>query len=60
MLLAKNKLNTIDTIQILISEGIIDSYINYDKFILVNNVLPENNEMKKEIKNIKRGLEYNI
>ena len=49
-LLAKNKLNTIE---FFFSKALNDSYINYDKFISVNNVLQEYNEMKKEIKNCK-------
>ena len=48
MLLVKTKLNTI---KILISKALIDSYISYDKFISVNNVLREYNEIKQEMKN---------
>ena len=36
MLLAKAKLNII---QVLISKGLIDSYINHDNFVSVNNAL---------------------
>ena len=50
MLLAKTKLNTID---VLISKALIDSYINHDKIVSVNNVLREYNEMKDEIKYLK-------
>ena len=46
MLLAKTKLNTIE---VLISKALIDSYINHDKIVSVNNVLREYNEMKDEI-----------
>ena len=46
MLLAKTKLNTI----VLISKALIDSYINHDKFVSVNNVLRKYNAMKEEIK----------
>ena len=52
VLLGKVKLNTI---KILISKSIIDSYISHDKFISVDSVLREYNEMKQEIKT---SLEY--
>ena len=48
VLLGKAKLNTIE---ILIYNILINSYIGHDDFVSVNNVLRENNEMKKEIKN---------
>ena len=57
MLLAKTKLNTI---KVLISKRFIESYINHDKFVSVNNMLREYNEMKKEIKNPKNAVEYNV
>ena len=44
--LGKDKLNSIE---VLISKALIDSYINNDKFVSVNNVLREYNEMKEEI-----------
>ena len=47
VLLAKTKLNTIN---ILISKALINSYINHDKLVLVN-VPREYDEMKEEIKN---------
>ena len=43
MLSAKTKLIII---KFLISKALIDSYINYDEFISVNNVLREYNEIK--------------
>ena len=46
VLLGKDKLNSIE---VLISKALIDSYINNDKFVSVNNVLREYNEMKEEI-----------
>ena len=49
-MLAKSKLNSIE---VLISKALIDSVINHDKFLLINNVLKEYNEMKEEIKNWK-------
>ena len=47
ILLEKDKLNSIE---VLISKALIDSYISHDEFVLVNNVLREYYEMKKEIK----------
>ena len=57
MLLGKDKLNTIE---VLISKTLIDSYISHDEFVLVNDVLREYNEMKKEIKNPETFVEYII
>ena len=54
VLLGKVKLNTI---KILISKSIIDSYISHDEFISVDSVLREYNEMKQEIKT---SLEYAV
>ena len=48
VLLAKSKLNTIDA---LILKALIDWNINHDKFVLINNVLKEQNELTEEIKN---------
>ena len=50
VLLAKSKLNSIE---ILIYKAVINSVISHDEFFLINNVLKEYNEMKKEIKNLK-------
>ena len=55
MLLTKTKLNTID---VLISNALTDSYINHEEFVSVNSVLREKNEMKEEIKNPENGVEY--
>ena len=57
MLLGKDKLNTIE---ILISKALIDSCINHDEFVLLNNVLREYNEMKNEIKSLQNSVEYAI
>ena len=57
MLLGKHKLNTIE---VLISKGVIDSYIRHDEFVLVNNVLREYNELKEEVKNPETSLELII
>ena len=57
VLLGKAKL---DTIEVLISKSLIDSYISHDEFALVNNVLREYSEMKEEIKNLEPSVEYTI
>ena len=54
VLLGKVKLNTI---KILISKSVIDSYISHDEFISVDSVLREHNEMKQEIKT---SVEYTV
>ena len=56
-LLGKDKLNTID---VLFSKYLINSYISHDEFLSVKNVLREYNEMKKEIKNPETSVEYFI
>ena len=50
MLSAKTKLNSIE---VLICKALIDLNISHDEFILVNNVLKEYDDMKKETKNLK-------
>ena len=57
VLLAKTKLNTN---KILISQTLIDSYVNHDEFVSVNNLLREYNEIKHEIKNPINVVEYKI
>ena len=52
MFLGKKKRNA------LISKGLSNSYINHDKFVSVNNLLREYNEMKEEIKNPKYVVEH--
>ena len=47
MLLGKDKLNTIE---VLISKVLIDSFITHNEFFSVNNVLRVYKEMKEEIK----------
>ena len=49
VLLTKYKLNNIE---VLISKGLLDSNISRDEFVLINNVLEEYDEMKKETKNL--------
>ena len=55
--IGKNKLNTI---KILISKALIDSYIGQDEFASINKGFSEYNEMKKEIKNPETFVEYFI
>ena len=50
VLLAKSKLNSIE---VLVTNVLIDSNIFHGEFILINNVLKEYDDMKEEIKNIK-------
>ena len=50
VLLAKSKLNSIE---ILISTVLIDSFISHGEFALINNALKEYNEMKEKTKNLK-------
>ena len=57
VLLAKVKLNTI---KVSIPKALMDSYINHDEFILINNTLREYNEMKEEIKISQNAMEYTI
>ena len=57
VLLIKTKLNTF---KVSISKALINSYITHDKFVSVNNVLREYNEMKEEIKNTKNAVKYTI
>ena len=49
-MLEKTKLNSIE---VLISKALTESYISQDKFILVNNVSQEHDDMKEEIKSLK-------
>ena len=48
LLLEKCKLNFIEA---LILKALIDSNISHDKFVLINNVLKEYDDMKEEIRN---------
>ena len=56
-LLARNRLNTIE---VLISKPLIDSYMTNDKFGLVNNALTEYGNRKEEIKNLKTSTVHQI
>ena len=48
VLLAKTNLNTIE---VLISQDLIDSSTSHDEFVSANNVIKEYDNMKEEIKN---------
>ena len=50
----------LNTIEILISKALFDSYVGQDKFVSATNVLREYNEKKKEIKNPETSVEHNI
>ena len=50
VLLVKSESNSIE---VLIYEALIDSNINHDEFVLINNVLIEYDNMKQKIKNLK-------
>ena len=43
--------DTLNTIEVIISISLIDSYISYNKFVSVINVLREYDEKKEEMKN---------
>ena len=49
-MLTKTKLNSIE---VLISRGLINSYRSHDKFVSVNNMLTELDDMKEALKNPK-------
>ena len=57
MLLVKAKL---ETIVVLISKSLINSYISHEEFILVDNVFRKYNKIKEEIKNLETSVEYII
>ena len=44
-------LNSIVSIEVLISKALIDSNISHDEFVLTNNLLKEFYDMNEEIKN---------
>ena len=46
--------------KVYISKAVIDSYINHNEFISVNDVLREYNEMNIEIKNPENAVQYTI
>ena len=46
-------LKQLSFIDALISWALINSYISYDKFVLMNNVLTEYDDIKEETQNLK-------
>ena len=54
------KISKFNTIRVLVTKSLMDSYIIHYEFILVNNMLREYNKMKKEIKNSETFVEYVI
>ena len=48
----------VNTIEVLVSKALSDSYIDNDEFISVNNVLREYDEIKNVIKNPENVVEY--
>ena len=46
--------------EVLISKALVNSYINHDEFVLLNNMLREYNEIKEHIKNLENAVEYSI
>ena len=55
--LAKSELNSIE-LNSLISKALKNSNISHDEFVLINNVLKEYDNMKEEIKDLKKVLFY--
>ena len=55
VLLAKSKLNSIE---VLIYKALIDSNSSHDKFILINNVLKDYDDMKEETKTLRTWSVY--
>ena len=52
------RIDKLDSIEVLIYKGLINSYISHDKSVSVNNVLGEYYEMREEIKNPETSVEY--
>ena len=55
-MLVKYEVNT----EVLIPESLIGSYISHEKFVSVNNVLRDYNEMKEKIKHPETSMKYII
>ena len=52
--------NKFDTIEVMISKSLIDSYVIHNKLVSVNNVLREDMEIKEEIKYPENSVKYAI
>ena len=55
VLLAKDKSNTTE---VLLSITLLNSFISHDKFVSMNNMLRENDDMKEAVKNLKISAVY--
>ena len=55
VLLAKDKSNTTE---VLLSITLLNSFINHDEFVSMNNMLRENDDMKEAVKNLKISAVY--
>ena len=49
MVLLPNKM--LNTLKVLVSKALIDLYVIYDEFLLINNALKQYDDMKEKIKN---------
>ena len=52
--------NKFDTIEVMISKSLIDSYVSHNKLVSANNVLREDMEIKEEIKYPENSVKYAI
>ena len=43
----------LNTMEVYTSTALSDSYVSHDEFVLINNVLKENEDMKEEIESLK-------
>ena len=50
----------LNTIEVLISKALIESYISHDEFVSVKNLRREHNEVKEEMKYPQNVVEYTI
>ena len=48
----------LDSVLILVSKALIDSFVSHDEFVLVNNFLWEYDAMKEQMKNLKASTVY--
>ena len=55
VLLTKDKSNTTE---VLLSITLLNSFISHDKFVSMNNMLRENDDMKEAVKNLKISAVY--
>ena len=48
----------LNTLEVSTSKVFLDSYVNKDKFVSVNNMLREQKEMKEKVKNPENAADY--